>query len=42
MYYHLGELRESLTYALGAGELFDVNAKTEYAQTLLGEKRGCG
>ena len=36
VFYHLGELSESLSYALGAGELFDVNEKSEFVQTLVG------
>ncbi|XP_045472348.1 26S proteasome non-ATPase regulatory subunit 1 [Harmonia axyridis] len=35
VYYHLGSFEDSLTYALGAGDLFDVNARTEYVETLL-------
>lgn len=37
VYYHLGAFEDSLTYALGAGELFDVNARSEYVETTLGE-----
>mmetsp|Transcript_20270 Transcript_20270/g.24217 ORF Transcript_20270/g.24217 Transcript_20270/m.24217 type:complete len:996 (-) Transcript_20270:325-3312(-) len=35
VFYHLGELDDSLQYALGAGDLFDVNETSEYVQTLL-------
>jgi len=35
VFYHLGELNDSLTYALGAGDLFDVNDDSEYVQTLV-------
>ena len=35
MYYFLGELGDALTYALGAGELFDVDEGSEYVDTLL-------
>ncbi|CAH0557450.1 unnamed protein product [Brassicogethes aeneus] len=35
VYYHLGSFEDSLTYALGAGDLFDVNARTEYVETTL-------
>ncbi|KAJ8929738.1 hypothetical protein NQ314_017553 [Rhamnusium bicolor] len=35
VYYHLGAFEDSLTYALGAGDLFDVNARTEYVETTL-------
>ncbi|XP_077988315.1 26S proteasome non-ATPase regulatory subunit 1-like [Glandiceps talaboti] len=35
VYYHLGAFEESLTYALGAGELFDVNATSEYVETII-------
>jgi len=37
VFYHLGELNDSLTYALGAGELFDVTDNSEFVQTLVGE-----
>jgi 26S proteasome regulatory subunit N2 len=36
VYYHLGSLDNALTYALGAGRLFDVNDKTEYVETIIG------
>lgn len=36
VFYHLGELDDALTYALGAGTLFDINEQSEYVQTLLG------
>ncbi|XP_072383530.1 26S proteasome non-ATPase regulatory subunit 1 [Diabrotica undecimpunctata] len=35
VYYHLGAFEDSLTYALGAGDLFDVNARSEYVETIL-------
>uniref|UniRef100_A0A2M4A5L8 26S proteasome non-ATPase regulatory subunit 1 n=1 Tax=Anopheles triannulatus TaxID=58253 RepID=A0A2M4A5L8_9DIPT len=35
VYYHLGSFEDSLTYALGAGDLFDVNARTEYVDTII-------
>lgn len=35
VYYHLGSYEDSLTYALGAGELFDVNARNEYVDTTI-------
>ena len=37
VFFYLGELDVALTYALGAGHLFDVNDKSDYVQTLLGE-----
>ena len=37
VYYHLGAFEESLTYALGADELFDVNHSSEYVDTIIGE-----
>ncbi len=40
MFYHLGELNDALTYALGAGALFDVNEESEFVMTLLGARRG--
>lgn len=36
VYYHLGEFEESLTFALGAGKLFDTTAKNEYVETIIG------
>jgi len=39
VYYHLGSFEDSLTYALGAGELFDVNARNEYVDTTIGMLR---
>lgn len=38
VFYHLGELDDALTYALGAGSLFDVNEQSEYVQTLVGAR----
>lgn len=35
VFYHLGELNDSLAYALGAGPLFDVSENSEYVQTLI-------
>lgn len=35
VYYHLGSFEDSLTYALGAGNLFDVNSRTEYVDTTI-------
>ncbi|XP_076436013.1 26S proteasome non-ATPase regulatory subunit 1-like [Babylonia areolata] len=35
VYYHLGAYEESLTYALGAGDLFDVNNNSEFVQTII-------
>ncbi|KAI4470142.1 26s proteasome non-atpase regulatory subunit [Holotrichia oblita] len=35
VYYHLGSFDDSLIYALGAGGLFDVNARSEYVETIL-------
>lgn len=37
VYYHLGSFEDSLIYALGAGELFDVNARNEYVDTTIGK-----
>ena len=33
VYYHLGAFEESLTFALGADELFNVNDTSEYIET---------
>lgn len=35
VYYHLGSFEDSLTYALGAGDLFDVNSSSEYVSTII-------
>lgn len=35
VYYHLGSFEDSLTYALGAGDLFDVNHPSEYVETTI-------
>jgi 26S proteasome regulatory subunit N2 len=37
VYYHLGAFEDSLTYALGAGDLFDVNGHSEYVDTTIGK-----
>ncbi|KAI8341197.1 hypothetical protein BC941DRAFT_467249 [Chlamydoabsidia padenii] len=34
IYYHLGELDDSLTFALGAGKRFDLSEKSEYVETI--------
>ena len=41
MYYHLGAYDDSLTYALGAGDLFDVNGHSEYVETIIGKVNYC-
>ena len=35
VYYHLGSFEDSLTFALGADHLFDVNDTSEYVQTII-------
>ncbi|KAM3405539.1 hypothetical protein ACQJBY_008188 [Aegilops geniculata] len=35
VFYYLGELDDALSYALGAGPLFDVSEDSDYAQALL-------
>ncbi|CAI9762778.1 unnamed protein product [Fraxinus pennsylvanica] len=35
VFYYLGELNDSLSYALGAGHLFDVSEDSDYVHTLL-------
>jgi len=35
MYFHLGEYNEALSFALGAGKLFDPSAKTEFVETII-------
>lgn len=37
VYYHLDRLDEAMSFALGAGSLFDVSQKTEFVDTLVGE-----
>ena len=39
VYYHLGSFNDSLTYALAAGQKFDVNGTSEYIDTMLCEFR---
>jgi len=35
VYFHLGEYNEALSFALGAGKLFDLSAKTEFVETII-------
>eukprot|EP01137_Pigoraptor_chileana_P000786 Opistho-2@37491 len=35
VYYHLGEFDDSLAFALGAGDLFDVSRRSEYVDTMV-------
>merc|ERR1712142_531050 len=35
VYYHLGSYEDSLSYALGAGPLFDVNHGSQYVETII-------
>jgi len=35
VYYHLGAFEDSVMYALGAGELFNVNGHSEYIETII-------
>lgn len=37
VFFHLGELQDAVSYALGAGDRFDLEEKSEYVETLLGE-----
>lgn len=37
VFYHLGAFEESLNYALGAGDLFNVNDNSEYVETIIGK-----
>ena len=39
VYHHLGSFEDSLTYALGAGNLFDVMDNSEYVQTTIGKRK---
>ena len=36
VYFHLGEYDEALSFALGAGKLFDLSAKTLFVETIMG------
>ena len=38
VHYHLDSLDDALKYALGAGQYFDVATKSEYVDTLIGER----
>ncbi|CAH2276887.1 26S proteasome non-ATPase regulatory subunit 1 [Pelobates cultripes] len=35
VFYHLGAFEESLNYALGAGDVFNVNGNSEYVKTII-------
>ncbi|KAI8802866.1 armadillo-type protein [Cladochytrium replicatum] len=35
VYYHLGDYEDSLQFALGAGKLLDLGAKSEYVETVI-------
>lgn len=35
VYFHLGEYNEALSFALGAGKLFDLSAKSEFVETII-------
>jgi len=35
VYYHLGAFEDSVMYALGAGDLFNVNGHSEYVETII-------
>ena len=35
VYYHLGSYEDSLSFALGAGPLFDVNLGNQYVETII-------
>ena len=36
VFYYLRELDEALTYALGAGDAFDIGQKSEYTSAIVG------
>ena len=38
----MGSFEDSLTFALGAGELFDINSSSEYIETTIGKSSGKG
>jgi len=35
LYYHLGDLDDALTFALGAGDLFEVTSDDQFVQTII-------
>ncbi|KAF3099594.1 proteasome regulatory particle base subunit [Orbilia oligospora] len=35
VYYHLGAFEDSMMYALGAGDLFDISGKSEFIDTII-------
>ena len=37
VYYHLGAYEDAMNFALGAGDKFDVNVKSEYVDTILSQ-----
>ncbi|PKA62417.1 26S proteasome non-ATPase regulatory subunit 2 1A [Apostasia shenzhenica] len=37
VFYYLGELNDSLSYALAAGPMFDISEDSDYAHTLIGK-----
>ena len=39
VYYHLGDMEDSMMFALGAGDLFDIDGKSEYIDTIICEMR---
>ena len=39
VYYHLGAFEDSLQFALGAGNLFNLSQRNEYVETTLGKVR---
>ncbi len=41
VYYHLGSYEDALLYALGAEDLFDVNERSEYVDTMIGKSNVC-
>lgn len=37
VFYHLDDLDDAVTYALGAAKLFDVDEDSDYCRTILGK-----
>ena len=35
VFFHLGEYEDALSFALGAGKLFDLSARTEFVETII-------
>jgi 26S proteasome regulatory subunit N2 len=36
MYFHLSDYDQAMSFALGAGDLFDLSEKSEFVETIIG------